>query len=456
MLRSWIVVLGACGRVGFDPHSPPPDAGATIEPSGSRLKHEWYELAGGGRQASGIYDRLRGEECTLLPWSDGAIYCVPAGGIANYTDATCSGDPVGVALDTCGPSPAYFVTHDGCVNFFTSVRAVGGASTASAFYVANPTSCVGPISALPGEVLDLGPAITTSEFAPATIVQGATSGRFAARAYHSADGFVIATDPYDTVLGSVCRPATDEAGAINCRPENLSISDSFADLSCTTRVVEALPGCAAPLYAAHHEFGACSLTFTTVGDALSLATTYFASGDQCIEQPGGLGNFDHYAEGSTVVTLPTLARAPAITTSDRFAPIEITSSDGFTSVDQVVFDTALGAECSVARAGDGQLRCVPVVRSEVQHFFADADATQPIAVTIVTSSADCALPSPPPFASETTGCNVDTYRVGTEVTTTLYTAPQTPVSANAHERFFAVGVLVDPSTLGAATLTVDP
>jgi hypothetical protein len=101
LLRSGVlVVLAACGRIGFDGTSAPNADSGSGEP---RIAQRWYEFDA-ARSFGGFYDRQRGEPCFPVVWTDGVLRCTPTSANVFYLDAACT-IPVG---PTGGTVPAYF------------------------------------------------------------------------------------------------------------------------------------------------------------------------------------------------------------------------------------------------------------------------------------------------------------------------------------------------------------
>jgi hypothetical protein len=70
-MRTWALwILAACAeqQATVAPHD-------IAEQSGSRLKIEWWELAGGGMQVRGVYDTQLGSECSFERQPDGTFAC---------------------------------------------------------------------------------------------------------------------------------------------------------------------------------------------------------------------------------------------------------------------------------------------------------------------------------------------------------------------------------------------
>lgn len=231
--------------------------GTVTEPAGSTgVGLRTITGEDGARGPYGTKDLVRNAECTSGTLEDGAMHCFPldyAVASPSYsTDATCSTPGVLVGPSAC-PLPAWTVTSAPNCSARLAVGQRG--AEVSTYYTRSGTQCVAQTPPAQYRVFTSVP-VPASAFPLATVARtGAWRLQMEQHAWPG--GLTLTGGFYDTQLASPCSPwFTAADGQRRCLPAFLNAWDSFADASCTQRLVEGGPACP-PAWAATWESATC-------------------------------------------------------------------------------------------------------------------------------------------------------------------------------------------------------
>ena len=358
--------------------------------SGSRLQARYLTGEDGSRVWGGWFDSTRNEPCRVARGEGGRYYCFPEANRAVYKDARCR-------------EPA--AEHRGCAHRYTAVargdRRCGNETVSlweegealppgNAFRLVNDF-CEGPEAAATGPTFAL-----TRRIPDADLVRGSTELsrpdlRVGPRMINFDDGAVAPLDLHDGGRSKPCVRVDTTSGS-RCLPESLVFAGAgpgpyFADPFCTVPVAHAnAPACLVPTLAlkvdASSGCGRVSEAFR-VGQRLDPREVY--SGSDCVNNRILPGHFYLLGDKVDLTGYPELK-----VMEDGGGRIKIrtyAAADGIPipPLGQHLFDSQLQAECKVAIAGDGRLRCLPLggpgltLDERPESGFADAACTRPLA-----------------------------------------------------------------------------
>jgi hypothetical protein len=385
----WLVLLAACGD--------------NVEP---RLSVVRYAFDTGGELADPrlLHDRLRGEDCAAVRWSDAATYCTPAYTDAAYTDPVCK-TPIARSQT---PATGYVATYFS-LGGVTSVRRLHPIADETAppaqFWVLDGATCNGPFPGDPTEhYYALGDELDTSAFVRLrrSTLQGKT--RLEVVTWSTDDGVQVPAAIHDNQIASDCVLADHhDAAQVACEPAGAPPATYFADAGCTEPVVVVY---GEPPSLASFAVGTCHAYASPVNEVID-APLYTTNATGCVAAVPPPGS-RQFALGEPV-TLAMLARARGDGT--RIRPVSLTAAD-VNAPDDLAFDSALAADCAPGEL-DGGVRCLPPAPLPVISYFTDDRCVATIDVALVDESA-CTLA--PRFAHGASGLQA----IGDRVTVPLF------------------------------------
>lgn len=443
-----LVLLAACGRVGFEPldGGGPGDDGSVLPTSGSRLKLKWFDFAG-ARQIAGIRDTQLGKDCVPLPTVDGTR-CVPIRslGIVGYADAGCT-QPIGLQPDNSCPSPnpEYFleVASDPCTIGISRVLARGATLGPGDVYAKGEgSSCIGPATVQTR--VSLGAELPFADMASLSITAPVGSDRLRVSYLESSDGFRMPFGLYDAMLDTNCMPLVS-GGRTVCAPED-TMRALYSDAACQVPIGITDDRCP-PSRFIEREVGQCfreELAWFERGPSLaSVPTKYSYAGDTCVMTT--TSDADAYALG-VELTVIELDRTPAA----MGGRVRAYAGGGASRFFDGLYDSTLGIECLPEETATGAI-CVPTsTRSEA--YFSDAACNEPI--DLVDVDPDCTSPVPR-FASTEDECGntISVQEVGAMFGGTVYTETSGCTVIGTTDVRYEVGSSV---SLPTGTITIDP
>lgn len=444
-----LVLLVACGRVGFDPRGADGGLGGdgSVEPpsSGTRLKVKWVELDG-VRLPGGIYDSELGKDCTPLPTLEG-FRCIPLLSLAivGYTDAACT-QPIGISFDRDCPtlSADYFLEiapAGSCDIEIGGVYERAGSLGPGNVYVSfDGQSCMGPVE-FP-ERIALGDVVPLADLAPIDLGTPTGGDRLRVRYFDSPDGFHLPANVHDSSLGADCFPQTVGSREV-CAPQPMS--SVYTDAACTMPIGIDDAGCPPSGYIEvreNHCFEGERRYFERGAMMAVPAQKYNLAGGSC--QPAGNVGIDAFALGPEV-SVAEITRTVG-TSGGRIVPI---TGPGALGIYDGWYDTILGAECYPQETPTG-FSCVPS-NTATNIYYTNASCTN--RVDVIETDASCGVPR---FATVRDGCGVmlSVHEVGAMVTGNLYEdlGAGCMLASFTGEAFFA-GPQV---SLSSGTVSIDP
>ncbi|MBL8626543.1 MAG: hypothetical protein JNK64_34825 [Myxococcales bacterium] len=345
--------------------------------SGTRLRAQWWEFAGGTTLFRGFVDTARGEPCWFdeLVGPSGVDRCLPSGALTffrrsatSFADPACTepvvsasgAEPAVLAVpdDACASEPALFELGPVAATHYR--RDAGGAcvvETAGLFHT-------------------LGPAIPLDRFAAATPTVEPAGGRIDGYALVADDGARQVIGGWDRDRGErvVDSPELPDG---RWSPRGIAYADVgvFADAGCTRAVARK-----------YGDSAVCPVT-TILG-----AGGHWAAGaridPRALFRRDGAGACVAFSDDRGDLFFEIGAPIAA----DAFAPLRTVAAgagrvrrqdaagpDGAPILprwEAPLLDTATAQPCAVRVASDGVARCLP--QRYDGGYFADAACTQPV------------------------------------------------------------------------------
>jgi hypothetical protein len=369
-------------KVGDDPTRKPQ--------SGTRLKAGYLVGEDGTRVFQGWFDSGRNEYCRIARGESGGYRCFPSTNPAVFRDARCR-EPLGDHLD-CAHKYTGVVRGDvRCENETLAIYAEGDPVTSDRHYEWYSELCQGPFDTNPsGAYVSTTGRVPDADFVGGTAESIRPDLRLGPRVVRFDDGAVAPFELTDARWDRRCVRFSTDSGS-RCLPENavyLGLSGPyFADSACSVPVAHAnAPACLRPsvAIAVHAEMGCLRVQGVfALGERIDSRTVY--SGEACTTNMPLPGHF--YTLGAPI----DLAEFPEIVEIEQgTARIRVRSyatSDGvpISHLGQRLYDSVLQVDCRVATAGDGVLRCLPLMGPFVadgdseNQWFADPECRQPLA-----------------------------------------------------------------------------
>jgi len=413
--------------------------------AGTRLEPTWLALPDGSQRFAGWYDTKLRITCTYRVQANGRYACVPdaedaidSAGI--YADSTCTMPQAGVVDVSCSRIPP-FVRLTGGARCFDDVYASGAS-------LSNPYVLVGACEPAfdRGKAFVLGAKLASSDFVQGDVEEWAdappTTGARPIRAQfmRGEDGslgfhrWVLETGKTECTFS---KQSYDDT--VRCYPVAPATVNgfTFADPTCSTRFAEVgnqrteCTGETTQIAAlGQRTSDSCSYQLTgtdwfTVGP--SPATSFYQknAGGQCEAYPVTFPRTRIVGTQLPVETFgapPVEAPAPGAT----FSSIHVQLPDG-TRGRHGYYDGTRNVRCTMERAADLSIRCIPESSSFARYVYTDAACTESKLVARVVSAerdlsehcdgdprcADagltCAAPAKPTFVRLTnyTACSYD-------------------------------------------------
>jgi hypothetical protein len=422
------LILAACG----DNTAP---VGAR---SGDRLALYAFTFSDGTRQPDvGTYrDLVRGEDCVLEAWSDGAMYCTPFATDPVYADATCSDAVARIAPSLVIPinyARVRFITGIG-TTLTSRLRTLGVARSIAQYWKIANGGCTGPFDTSDGATFR---TIETTELASDAFVHVRAlvddgDARLEPLRQRSDDGLSLAIGFHDRELALDCavEPAAGRDTS-RCAPTGAAPGSYFSDATCTT---PSIPAAAASTATAIVSNAACP-TYYALGTGLA-TTLYDGTPEHCVATtPGGI-----YLVAGAPLALANVTRTRASATT-RYSPITFDTSD---VRDRYVHDNLLDVDCSpVAK------RCVPANDGTIiATLYADAACSSTLQLVYVPTTACGTLAT---YADD----GSQLFPIGPLVTAPVYEISTSEMCAPALARddleLHSLGAAVPYDALGAVT-----
>ena len=352
--------------------------------SGARLALQRYRYDDGTELAVAgeFYDTLVHARCTPRAWIDGAVRCVPVGDDAEYTDPGCTAL---VGLGRTVATPTHFLVYaappaGGAVA--RVFRAGAAAPPITQYYALDGGACVGPIPVAP---------TLTRVFALADEVDGAAlvafhdhelgEARLGLVVRDTDDGLRVWSAMRDRELDVACTPAVQPDASVACAPGAAAAASYYGDAACRDPVVAAAGSTVASLV----EPSGCT-TYHAVGAEVR-PPVYRRDGGACA--PVDVPADTRLSAVDRAIELPVLGRSLELAAGRRLQRI-VLDLGGLRVLDDRLFDTAIGADCT-PRSMRGSFRCIPANVTTTTSVFA-AGCTTPILVAEVASPA-CERPA---------------------------------------------------------------
>jgi hypothetical protein len=418
-----LAVLAMCAACGDDRHRVDDLITAV---SGSRLAVQKYRYDDGTELAvaSEAYDTQLHVRCRPQRWIDDALRCVPAVDDAVYVDAACTAL---VGLGRTITRPTHFLAYDNRATGAVPARVfrAGAATTRSMQqYAIVDGACVGP-TPVPPEIMsffELGDELDGSalvEFHDGDL----GGGRLALQVRETEDGLRLPIGLRDRALDVACAPRLQGDGGVACEPSAASPAAYFRDAACSEPVVAA-GATEVPTIARVVELSGCA-RYYSVGRELS-PPVYRRDGEACSPVVAPVEGRLFSVEAA--IELPAIERSRE-DVRDRRLQRRVLDHDGLRFLDDRLFDTLTGAECTPRTLRDG-IRCLPASVAAIGLF--DAGCTTPVRVAelpqrmceriaFATTNRPFELhgvgepPSSPLFRRDPDGCKPYTGPAGTEL-----------------------------------------
>ena len=331
--------------------------------SGSRLAVQKYRYDDGTELAVAgeFYDTELHVRCRPQAWPDGDVRCVPIVDDAVYADAACTAL---VGLGRTIARPAYFLAYDNRASGAVPVRVfrAGGAATAiTQSYAIADGACVGP-TPVPTDLMRFFEVGDELDGSALIAFRGGElgDGRLGLQLRETDDGLRVPIGLRDRALDIACTPRLQGNGGVACEPIDAFPAAYFSDPACNEPAL-AVAATAIPTIARLVEPSGCA-RYYRVGRELS-PPIYRRDGNACaVVAPleGRLFSAD------TAIELPALERSREVVRGRRLQRV-VLDHDGLRFLDERLFDTATGAECTARAVRDG-IRCLPATVASIGLF----------------------------------------------------------------------------------------
>lgn len=352
MIARWLAAVLACAACGDDLHR---GGDLVTAVSGSRLAVQKYRYDDGTELAvaSEFYDIELHVRCRPQTWSDGAVRCVPIVDDTVYVDPGCTAL---VGLGRTIARPTHFLAYDNRAAGPVAVRVFRSGAAAAAItaaYAIADGACVGP-TAVPMDITrfyEIGDELDGSALV-ALHAGELGDGRLALQLRETDDGLRVPIGLRDRALDAACAPRPRADGNVACEPIDAVPVTYFSDPACNEPVV-AVDAPTIPTIARAIEPSGCA-RYYSVGRELS-PPIYRRDGEACSAVVAPVEG--RLFAASAAIELPALARSRE-RVADRRLQRVILDHDGLRFLDDRLFDTAMGADCTARAFRDG-IRCLP-------------------------------------------------------------------------------------------------
>lgn len=361
-----LLVVAACGRVGFDAHGPASD-GAIVDGAGSGVPATfvppWHSgprmrarlLIGGGDPIFyGWHDAQLATDCQPAIASDGMERCMPLSARADlyFSDAGCTQPLAARYVGNCGHDSYAYVDSGGVHEYPI------GAAYAGTVYD-GPSGCVPTTPPASIEVHVLG-----AEVAPSTFVTSTYHHQTVGAYDHSFNDFSDGTT-IDIGLLSVdniaCTPTASQLGQVRCQAGAKIGVPAYSDAGCTQPILvwnrtQYDPPSTSMLAVFGPQVCESSYSLYTVIADVTAAQYY--------EKVNGSCTLLASTSGTRLYTVQPLADPSPVGTVERGPNRGRIGTFYWVGPDNVAiptgnFDQQSGLPCTPFNATDGKLRCLP-------------------------------------------------------------------------------------------------
>lgn len=353
---------GGSGGAGGAPFAPTEPWGA-----GSRLALVGHDLDG-ATYATGFFDTALGEPCAIDLAVDGVYRCLPGRSSTEFADSNCS-EPAFEVDPGCGvPAPAYVLRdepHASCQPTRTRVFLLGAALPGKSVFLADSSSCFGPLP-VAGTLHALGAEVPPESFVAFEEVEVVRTPELSARYRRGEDGSYWLLGPQDRTVGDACVPAEVD-GVLRCVPWRAEDLTEFTDATCSTPASAAcVPAASAQIV---EPITACPTgSFVELG-AEQVGPPYVADASACSPGSCSACAVQPIVGPRSSQSLPTCERASAGAGRVR---LETVVAGGGAIARPSLRDTERDVTCRPASTKAG-LRCAPFVYYQLDTllFFED-------------------------------------------------------------------------------------
>lgn len=328
-----------------------------------------------------FHDRARDEECTAMPWADGATYCTPAFTPAVYTDPICSQPLAQTVAPPSGYVATYFVLR-GQVSLRRLHTVAGEVPPPAQYWLLDGPECVGPYAGdATTHFAAVGAELDESQFVRLRRSPPEGDGRVQRIAIDTDDGLHLPAGFHDRTLATDCslEHATD-ADSPRCVPDAV-FATLFGDAACSQPVLVAP---AQPPAFARYGNADCP-SYAPLADDVTGQPTFDINTGQCtpVTLPDG---YQLFSVGATL-DLPAVTRERGA--GARIQPITAVTG-GLRIADTSVHDLALGVDCRPGLLA-GTSRCLPATTT-ITSYFIDDQCRDAIDVAFVAAGSCAPLP----------------------------------------------------------------
>ena len=186
----------------------------------------------GSEMKTGLYDSVRGEDCTWVPFGADQARCLPDHETTGrlYADAACT-QPV---VETQGPPPRVILAGGAACGSAPSVYAVGDPVT-TLYFLDDLNQCGSAMTNPAFTIFSIGAEIPADAFASATRAPFAVSPRIQMAHWLGPDGVTTQIGLWDTSKNAPCTiaPVNGATNVESCAPEQIVPYAGFNDSQCT-------------------------------------------------------------------------------------------------------------------------------------------------------------------------------------------------------------------------------
>ena len=464
--------LAACGGKTADTNEP---ASVLVETSGARLRLVSWQSEDGFRIAKAeLFDSRRNERCRPRAVGEGHR-CVPvstAKAKAAFSDPECA-RPLALVVGAALP-PKYLLDDDTwrgaeraeqCTKAAPKLYEVGSLASRSTYFSLVNGACV-RTAADPNETLYAVTEASLDDLAELTLEEERTTERLHRRAWVSADGLRVPTNPVDSAVGMDCLLAEGAPNDWICQLKDRVTSElRYVDAACASPVAVSKAACGLPTVVPI--VSDCTVSYRRVGSEQPGASPrYEARASSCKAVEPSAKPVRAFSLGESVDPVH-LKRGPSAAGTSRLRVTDLLDPTGREYPDPTrrVTDVEAGYECSFVEWPGVGAGCLPR-GTGVSHTYFDDAACRVGAKVVSLSGTSCArplpsivydLPTPGSLASRPT---VTSYALGARRSRPLYLKAADGKCLDAGPRrmgdTYDVGAVVNESPVAFVKEVVDP
>lgn len=400
--------------------------GSTNQTPGTRIKAKFWVTSEGDRAWETYWDTQLDAACEFNPTSDGVYRCIPDNWDSSreyFTDDQCT-QALYTRMSTAPCEPADYI-----------MQFVGGTCEAPGGYAfsklgaqATPTTVYQKFGETclmqPASVDPLyakGAEVPSSMFVEATPAEYGAATRLKTYGYSTSDGVKQVSGWRDTQLGNVsCYFEPTEDGKLRCLPQGGASITGYADATCSTPVMDAVPRCdkTLPEYALRlpqYQCGDEAYGILERGEPF-VGAPYVGTPENCMAGVLAEGAMLYRTAAVSLDSFQEVTHTIDESDPGRLKPRYYDAGSGGCWFHNF-WDAELKQVCAFSTASDMKERCLPTAAIAVLQTFTDAACTVPAPLSEISDCTPAPLPeySTNEMSGECGRRKYQVYEIGGEV-----------------------------------------